>query len=502
MARGLVDQFPSVDDYRDCLARAHDNRGDAYLKRGDYDKAFVDFTDSLQLKPDDLETKCKRAEACWRNVGVLYNRKNARLLKQQGRSDEAIRAYDRAIQMATEVIQSAPDLADAYNVRAGAYLDSGSFDAPRFDEAIADYKRVIQLDPGRAAAYLNLGWAYDAKREFRKAIDHFNTGIRMVKRPGVVTLHGRAKTYVKMGEFDKAIADYTRAIEYEPQRLDSYSARATVHLRKGEPEEAVADYTRLIRLDRKNYGAFLCRGIIYRDTLNDFDKALADFSQAIDLDPVAPVAHVNCGLAYEKRGLLEEAIAACSEAIRLAPDDCRAYRIRASVHSKRGQFDEAVSGYRKAIELSPECPTCCNDFAWFLVSCRDPRFRDSDQAMRLSNTVASLLPRSPDAQNTLGFVHYRAGNWQASVEALQKAVKLRAGGHAADWFFLAMAHRQLGNKEQAQRNYDLAVAWMGENAPHDEELIHFQTEAAELLGLSVIPPQKKETRTDSILETD
>ena len=65
------------------------------------------------------------------------------------------------------------------------------------------------------------------------------------------------------------------------------------------------------------------------------------------------------------------------------------------------------------------------------------------------------------------------------MDALQKACELRAGGDSVDWFFLAMARWQLGDKEQAVAWYDRAVQWMEKNQPRNEELIRFRAEAAE-----------------------
>jgi hypothetical protein len=52
-----------------------------------------------------------------------------------------------------------------------------------------------------------------------------------------------------------------------------------------------------------------------------------------------------------------------------------------------------------------------------------------------------------------------------------------------DWFFLAMAHGQLGEKEQAHKWYAKAMQWMDKNKPQDEELRRFRAEASALLGI-------------------
>ena len=62
-------------------------------------------------------------------------------------------------------------------------------------------------------------------------------------------------------------------------------------------------------------------------------------------------------------------------------------------------------------------------------------------------------------------------------------MELRKGGDSFDWFFLAMAHWQLGEKDKAREWYDRAVQWMDKNQPKNEELRRFRAEAAELLEL-------------------
>jgi uncharacterized protein HemY len=108
--------------------------------------------------------------------------------------------------------------------------------------------------------------------------------------------------------------------------------------------------------------------------------------------------------------------------------------------------------------------------------------------------AVKLAPRNGAFWNTLGAAHYRAGHWKAAVAALEKSMLLRKGGDSNDWFFLAMAHWQLGDKEQARKGYDQAVRWMDKNNPQDEELRRFRAEAGSLLGLpepSVPPGREK-----------
>jgi len=62
-------------------------------------------------------------------------------------------------------------------------------------------------------------------------------------------------------------------------------------------------------------------------------------------------------------------------------------------------------------------------------------------------------------------------------------MELRRGGDSTDWFFLAMAHEKLGDKEKARQWYDRATRWMDKNQATDEELRRFRAEATQVLGV-------------------
>jgi len=165
--------------------------------------------------------------------------------------------------------------------------------------------------------------------------------------------------------------------------------------------------------------------------------------------------------------------------------------IRAHDHSQQGlgyvkssQWDMAIEAYAMAIELDPKNAVGHNNLAWLLATCPDAKFRDSAQAIELTKKAMELAPNEGFYSNTLGVAQYRAGDWQAAVAALEKSNELLGGKELSfNAFFLAMAHWQLGNKDEARNWYDLAVEWTEKNKPQDEELKRFRAEAAELLDV-------------------
>jgi uncharacterized protein HemY len=123
-----------------------------------------------------------------------------------------------------------------------------------------------------------------------------------------------------------------------------------------------------------------------------------------------------------------------------------------------------------------------NSLAWLLATCPDAKVRDGARAVELAKKAVERAPKQEAYHNTLGAAHYRAAAWNDAVATLEKSMELRNGGDSSDWFFLAMAHWQLNNKDEARQWYGRAVEWMEMNATANEELIRFRAEAAELLG--------------------
>jgi len=146
-----------------------------------------------------------------------------------------------------------------------------------------------------------------------------------------------------------------------------------------------------------------------------------------------------------------------------------------------GKTDEAIAVLREALKLAPNDAVLHNTLAWLLATCPDPKFRNLHQAVLLAKRAVHLASQEGGFWNTLGVASYRAGDWQAAVDGLNKSMELSKGGDSSNWFFLAMANWRLDKKEQAQKTFLQAVAWMEKNKPQDKDLLRFREEAATLL---------------------
>jgi hypothetical protein len=96
--------------------------------------------------------------------------------------------------------------------------------------------------------------------------------------------------------------------------------------------------------------------------------------------------------------------------------------------------------------------------------------------------AVELAKKGENYNNTLGLAEYRSGHWAESLVASERSMKLPHGGIACDWFLQAMAHWQKGDKGEARKWLDKAVAWSKGKEPTNVELRQFWAEAAELMG--------------------
>jgi tetratricopeptide (TPR) repeat protein len=223
------------------------------------------------------------------------------------------------------------------------------------------------------------------------------------------------------------------------------------------------------------------------------DEAIRFCTCAVSLRPEAPVAHYDLGKLLKKRGRLDEAIVEFREAIRLDPTEAYFHTGLALVLEFQGKHDEALEEFRQATQLAMELDLKKKDYdtlvetlrqlAWHLATSPAAKGLAPDRAVKLAEKAVQLAPQDGTVWNTLGVTRYRAADWQAARTALEKSLALRHGGDAMDWFFLAMAHWQLGHKDEARKWYQQAATWMQKNQPNNAELRRFRAEAAELLGL-------------------
>ncbi len=138
------------------------------------------------------------------------------------------------------------------------------------------------------------------------------------------------------------------------------SSAAQSHFDEGrayEPgsDQALAEYTQAIELDRNYADAYYARGKTYFDR-NDLDAAISDFNQVIRINAKYPKIYSARGMALRQKQELDKALADFTTAIQLDSSDADAYFGRGAIELVRNNFNSAISDLTRVIRINARYP--------------------------------------------------------------------------------------------------------------------------------------------------
>lgn len=149
--------------------------------------------------------------------------------EKSGQPDRALEDYSKAI-----AINPKDDV---------AYLNRGAimFERGNYDLAIADFSKTISLAPDAAHAYNNRGAAYLKLGDRERAMVDFNTAI--VRKPLYYLPYlSRGITLMNSGDNSKAIEDFNKVLELKPDQVKVYVLRGDLYIKTGVVDMALRDY--------------------------------------------------------------------------------------------------------------------------------------------------------------------------------------------------------------------------------------------------------------------
>lgn len=147
-----------------------------------------------------------------------------------------------------------------------------------------------------------------------------------------------------LGLFDRAVDDYTRALELDPANAAAYNNRGYAWRKLGRYDAAVADYTRSLELEPDNIKTLNNRGYSHAKS-GAYDAAIAGACLSLDLEPPPRWSNRWGDHPYPALPYPSPPIAAdYSRVIVLDPTNAHAYHNRGISYDKKGQYEAAIAG--------------------------------------------------------------------------------------------------------------------------------------------------------------
>ena len=415
-----------------------------------------------------------------------------------------------------DILSLCPDGAAGHFVTALQFERAGNLDG-----AIAEYRKASPLERSFPLASGNLGLLYAQKgmndeasvelarglssisnpkyqkamamilaerKVYPLAIYYFNeAGRELTNDAGVLT--GLAEIYVAIGQQDKALEEYRRALATDPNSEKAHMGIASIHLERNELDLALDEIKKVAVSNPQNRESHLMMADIFAikgesklaeyerllggkgkmppaDSLSpavakpmaatppqtELEKEVERLKAAIKEQPDAAAAYEELGNLYRSAGMDKEAVAAYKEAVYRNSASSDMYLNLGILYEKQDLLDEAVVAYRQAVQVKPQNADARLRLADIYLN------RGSNaQAVEQYGEFLKLKPNSPDIQLKLARLFARNKETNLAIEGYQAVLKQSPDNVDANREIAAL-YKAKGLNDKAIEHYNKVLA--------------------------------------------
>ncbi len=165
--------------------------------------------------------------------------------------------------------------------------------------------------------------------------------------------YAKGVAYEELVNYDLALTNFGKAIEYDPQKVIAYIRRGRVYSKNGDFDRGLADFDKAFQLEAENSAG-------PPPNKENVDPANKELQELIQLDPRPWLDYLRPGVVYLERGKAylqiddnDRAIADFTKVIQLDPEGADAYNHRGSAYGNKDDFVRAIADFDTAIQLNP-----------------------------------------------------------------------------------------------------------------------------------------------------
>jgi tetratricopeptide (TPR) repeat protein len=333
--------------------------------------------------------------------------------------------------------QQQPSADGARELHAALKLGNDYLQRGQVEQAIAELKKAIALDPQSAAGHLLLGQAYlaqrslsmvaEAKAELRQALD--------IDPSLIWARFYLAKVSMDLGQYDRAKAELERGLETRPNVPHFLSLLGEVNRKLGNPQLAIELNKQALKADPAMTPAYYYMGLAYMD-LKKQDEAMQALESSLNSTYVAPEMYLTLGSLYAQKKRYEEGEELCKKAIALDPSRPEGHLNLAQLYNIKGASDQAIRELKLAIPEGKSFPTTpyyqqLQGDVYFEMGRAYKAEKNVPQAIRAYTMALEFNPNEGKTHAQLAELYLWRGDYARALQHVSLAEKLGSRVEAA-----------------------------------------------------------------------
>ena len=260
---------------------------------------------------------------------------------------------------------------------------------------------------------------------------------------------------------DAAVAACTRLLRQAKgaAAATAYFWRGFAHARNSAFDKAIADYSEALRIDPKNASAYNGRGLAYSNDSShgvlyfdrgQLDRALADFNEAVRLAPKISSVYANRANVHYRMDQLDLAIADYDKALQLDSTSAKVYNNRGMAYQKKGDYDRAIKEFDHALRLDPRY-----HFAYTNRAKAKGEKGELDSAFADLGRAIGLDPKSANAYFVRGVLWRARADLDRAFADFNEALRLDPK-YLDAYAYRGLIHEAHGDIERARADFKTA----------------------------------------------
>lgn len=354
---------------------------------------------------------------------------------------EKMKKYDYAIKSYNKAIEIDSLSGDAYFRKRQIY----TYYLNRRDLALKELSKLIEIYP-KTSFYRELrGETYEELGKYDKALTDFSFAIQLSESS--FSFYRRAEFFARRCELNLALQDFSKAIDIDPTRSYYYYSRAEIYTKFKMNSMAQLDYNKAISLDSSNAFAYQHRGDFYSN-LGLLDLAAKDFSKCIELAPMKEYYYVNRSEIYLIQKKYDLALSDLNHATKLNSEDSYLYFFRGKIYDQMKMPDSSLREYTKGIEVSPGTDTYLSRGDFYLNRRMWKKaIRDYNKAISFVTDYGYPFIERGDLYKTIGKMNLAQIDFKKAIEI--ETNKIRKFPDVQAYITRATAYAKIGEFDSA-----------------------------------------------------